>query len=78
MKLTKYDISRLIQALDIAIESEREYLDCHLTAWDSRCKQPRRCVPLEYQPVVQKTKRTIHAFHKLINKLRAAEAGGKG
>ncbi len=53
---------RLLQwAVDIAIESEYELIECHRTDWH----KGKRIVPKENRPVVTKTKRIIARLKKL-------------
>ena len=70
MKLNKSEISRIKQALQIAIDSEYVFIDAHKTALKFINGDVESVIPENHKKTVTKTRRTIKAFDKLLNKLK--------
>ena len=70
IKLSKWDLKRFIQALNMAIEWEESYIDCCSIGLKRKNKKIKRYIPEELKQYTKISKKNIKAFKKLINKLK--------
>lgn len=69
MKLSKYEIRTLLLALEVAIESEQDFIFCNMTI-AGRYPKTRRVIMKDSREAVRKSKAFIVRMVKLRGKLR--------
>ena len=69
MKFNKSEKLRIRQALQIAIDSEYDFIGAHKTGLKFVNGNTREFFPKEYKNIIAQTRRTIKSFEKILNKL---------
>ena len=76
--LTYHERRHLRYALRLAIDDRNQVIEAHRVQWrkgPQAYKRP-RTIPAEYKTDVQRWRREIAAYQRLLTKLKAAEAAG--
>ena len=71
MPFTKHEAALICTALRTAIRDEQEFILAHTIEWAKNRKKGHhyKIVPREFVPLVERTKRRIRAYDRLLLKL---------